>query len=181
MASPETGERDPYLFSELRQRGNRIANMNNFSYPFSVKSNLKSPGPFYFTTCDTHPPLKHLLRTYFGRKIRKMKTIKYFVCSGMIIVTLSHAVLRNISYKLQAGKTNYRNIHSDGRLPRKMAKSRTGKCFCSANHCIGRVPQFITCSYFPFQSPGKGRNWSAREIIVFCKNFHGWGDETFYN
>ena len=75
------------------------------------------------------PSLKHLLRTYFGRKIRKMKTIKYFVCSEMIIVTLSHAVLRNISYKLQAGKTNYSNIHSDGRLPRQKGKKTDWEMF----------------------------------------------------
>ena len=37
-------------------------------------------------------------------------------------MTISHAGLRNISYKLQAGKTNYRNIHSDGRLPRQKGK-----------------------------------------------------------
>ena len=106
-----------------------------------------------------------------------MKTIKYFVCSGMIIVTLSHAVLQNISYKLQAGKTNYRNIHSDGRLPRHKGKNSDWEMFLQRESLHRKSSAIYHLFIFSLSKSREGEKLVRAGDYCVLENFHGWGED----
>ena len=138
---------------------------------YSVKS--KSPifnlEQYDFITCDTLPQTS--FTNIFWSQNPENEKYKIFCLLWIEDCDVISGGRRTTSYKLQAGKTNDSNIHSDGRLP---DKTPDWEMFFAVRIIASEELRHLSLVHiFPCKVPGRGEIGPSGRLLCFGKTCVG--------